>query len=76
MANEQIYPRRNGKNDELIRDVDCAAMVGVSRPTWWRWVGSGDAPAPIKIGGVTRWWRSEVDAFLASLSQARDAACA
>ncbi len=76
MPKVEISPRRNGQNDALLRDTDCAAMVGVSRPTWWRWVSAGHVPAPIKIGGVTRWWRSEIEGHLADITAARDSACA
>lgn len=68
--------RRNGENDALLRDTDCAALVGVSRATWWRWVSAGTIPAPIRIGGVTRWWRSDIEALLADITDARDTACA
>jgi predicted DNA-binding transcriptional regulator AlpA len=71
-----ISPRRNGQDDNLLRDTDVAAMIGVSRATLWRWVSIGQLPNPIKIGGVTRWWKSEIDAYLVSLTDARDAACA
>ncbi len=34
-------------------------LVPVGRSTWWEWVGSGRAPAPIKLGPRTTVWRVE-----------------
>ena len=76
MTSKPFSPRRNGHDDALLRDTDVAAIMGISRPSLWRWVSAGTVPAPIKIGGVTRWWRSEIDAHLAALTDARDATCA
>jgi predicted DNA-binding transcriptional regulator AlpA len=70
------FPRLKGQDDTLLRDTDVAAMLGVGRSTLWRWVSNGQLPNPIKIGGVTRWWKSEIDGHLASVTDARDAACA
>jgi predicted DNA-binding transcriptional regulator AlpA len=76
MQKAGLSPRRNGHEDELLRDTDVAAMIGISRATLWRWMGAGQIPAPIRIGGVTRWWRSEVENHLSDITAARDAACA
>ena len=59
-------------NDEpsiLLSDNAAAAMLGISRATFWRRVNDSSLPRPIKIGGATRWHRAEllaaVDAALA-----------
>lgn len=43
------------------------ALVPVGKSTWWLWVKSGKAPAPIKIGPRTTAWRVEdIRDFIAS----------
>lgn len=62
--------------DRLLRDTEAAAMLGIGRSTFLRWVASCELPKPVKMGGCTRWWQSEIEAYVAELSEARDAACA
>lgn len=41
--------------------------IPVSRATWWRWVKSGKAPQPVKIGiRVTAWRESDIEKFIAT----------
>jgi len=35
-------------------------MAGVAKRSWWRYVSSGKAPAPVRLGGAVRWRRSEL----------------
>lgn len=57
----------------LLSDNAAAAMLGISRATFWRRVTDGSLPKPIKLGGATRWHRNEllavVDAALAKRDQ-------
>jgi predicted DNA-binding transcriptional regulator AlpA len=46
--------------DVLIRDADAAALLGCSKATFWRRVADGTIPRPIKIGGMSRWLKSEI----------------
>jgi predicted DNA-binding transcriptional regulator AlpA len=48
----------------LVRDDTAAALLGVSRATFWRYVKSGIMPQPIKIGGSTRWRTEEIEAAI------------
>lgn len=50
--------------DTLIRDTDAAALLGCSKATFWRRVADGTIPAPVRIGGMTRWPRSEIVAVI------------
>ena len=44
-------------------------LIPVSDSTWWAWVKSGRAPAPIKLSaGVTVWRSTDVTAFAESLA--------
>lgn len=58
--------------DPLIRDKDAAAMIGASVSTFWRRVADGTIPPAIKIGGMSRWRRSEIEAVIAHAAAQRD----
>lgn len=53
----------------LLSDNAAAALLGISRATFWRRVKDGTFPQPVKIVGATRWRReallSAVDALSA-----------
>ena len=53
-------------NERLLKDVDVAAMLGVSRRRVWSMVSTGSLPEAIKVGGgrSTRWRLSEVHAWI------------
>ena len=44
-----------------VREV--AEFFGVSVSTIWRWAAEGTISKPIKVGGSTRWRRSEIEAI-------------
>jgi predicted DNA-binding transcriptional regulator AlpA len=48
----------------LIRDADAAALLRCSKATFWRRVADGTIPRPIKIGGMSRWLKSEIVAVI------------
>lgn len=39
----------------LIPAAEAASLLSMGRSTFWREVGKGTLPAPVKIGGMTRW---------------------
>jgi predicted DNA-binding transcriptional regulator AlpA len=48
---------------ELLDADQSATVAGVARRTWWRYVSSGRAPEPIRVGGPNgppRWRRSDL----------------
>jgi predicted DNA-binding transcriptional regulator AlpA len=49
---------------ELLTAAESAEMAGVAKRSWWRYVSSGKAPAPVRLGGAVRWRRSELDAWI------------
>ena len=63
-------------SDPLVRDKEGAAILGVSTPTFWRRVADGTVPKPIKIGGLSRWPRSEIVAVIERAKASRDEAAA
>lgn len=60
--------------DPLVRDREGAAMIGASVSTFWRRVQDGVIPRPIKIGGLSRWKKSEIETVIAKAEAERDAA--
>eukprot|EP00581_Thalassiosira_minuscula_P036337 CAMPEP_0184474144 /NCGR_PEP_ID=MMETSP0740-20130409/131693_1 /TAXON_ID=385413 /ORGANISM="Thalassiosira miniscula, Strain CCMP1093" /LENGTH=66 /DNA_ID=CAMNT_0026851287 /DNA_START=96 /DNA_END=296 /DNA_ORIENTATION=- len=61
-------------SDNLVSVRDIAAVLGCSAPTVWRRVADGSIPQPVKIGGMTRWSKAEIDAFIAQAKSQREAA--
>lgn len=48
----------------LLSDRQVGTVLGLSRATVWRRVADGTLPKPVKIGGLTRWVSSEVEAVV------------
>lgn len=55
----------------LLPDTSAAEWLGISRATFWRRVGDGTLPRPVKIGALTRWRRDELLAAVERASAAR-----
>ena len=55
----------------LVNDTEAAAIIGVSKATWWRRVADGTMPQPIRIGSITRWKLSEIAAVIEKLANER-----
>jgi len=59
----------------LLREREVLELVPISRSTWLRMVERGEAPKPLKLGARAVVYRAaDVQAFIASLVEARDAA--
>ena len=50
--------------DPLLTDKEIARIFGCGRSTIWRWVSDGTMPKPLKIGGMSRWRKSAIDALI------------
>ncbi len=59
--------------DPLLRDREGAAALGCSVPTFWRYVAQGIVKRPIKIGGISRWPLSEIQAVIDRAKAQREA---
>lgn len=59
--------------DPLIRDADAADMLGCSKATFWRRVADSTFPRPVKIGGTSRWPKSEIEAVIQQAKAEREA---
>lgn len=51
-------------NPELMTVKDVAAHFGCGVSTVWRWHQSGVLPKAVRIGGLTRWRRADIEAVL------------
>jgi prophage regulatory protein len=58
---------------DLLTCKEVAILFGdLHQSTVWRWVKSGRLPRPVKLsGGTSRWLRSELEAVLARMVEAR-----
>ncbi len=56
----------------LISDVEVADILGCSRTTVWRRVADGTLSKPIKLGGLSRFVLSEINAIVESAMAVRD----
>jgi excisionase family DNA binding protein len=48
----------------LLSIKDVASILSISTTTVWRHAKAGVIPAPIKIGGSTRWRKADVEELL------------
>ncbi len=60
--------------DPLIRDREVAELLGCSVPTVWRRAHDQTIPRPLKIGGISRWPLSEIEAVINRAKAQREAA--
>lgn len=44
----------------LVTVAEAARMLSIGKSTLWRDVKNGKLPAPVKIGGATRWRVSDL----------------
>lgn len=62
-------------DDALIRQPTVLALLGITRSTLWRYVGTGRVPPPVLRGrgdGVTAWRVGDIRAHLRALAERRD----
>jgi predicted DNA-binding transcriptional regulator AlpA len=53
-------PVESGCVVEMVNATTAAAIVGVSRRSWSRFVAVGLAPKPIRLGRCVRWRVAEI----------------
>jgi len=51
-------------HDPLLTVYESAKILQISVPTFWRRVGDGTIPQPLKIGSLSRWPHSEIIAVI------------
>lgn len=52
----------------LIKAAEVARILNVSERTLWRLKSAKKIPEPVRLGGIVRWKRTEIESFVASLS--------
>ena len=50
----------------LLGASEVGKLLGVGRSTVWTWHAGGVLPAPVKVGGLTRWRADELCAWVAA----------
>lgn len=53
----------------LMSTAQVASALNTSRTTVWRMTKTGKLPAPVKLGASTRYRRSDIEKFVADLSE-------
>ena len=56
--------RTTSRSDDLLLASEVADIFRVSVRTISRWGQSGYLPPPIRVGGIQRWRRSDIDRML------------
>lgn len=51
---------------QLLNIKEVSATLNISTATIWRHVKAGTLPAPVKIGRLKRWRRSDIEAIFTS----------
>ena len=52
----------------LIPAEQASQMLSMGRSTFWRCVKNGEAPQPVRIGGITRWRVADLQRYVADLA--------
>lgn len=55
-TNEITAPAQHDPN-RLIRLKEVLQLVPVAPSTWWAWVATSKAPAPVRLGNRCTCWR-------------------
>lgn len=62
--------------DDLIRDTEAARIIGCSKSSFWRRVADGTFPQPVKIGGLSRWLKTDIiDAIELAAKRRNESVC-
>ena len=67
---------RDTSPDKLVPIDTVLARLSRSRASLYRDIARGHFPAPVKTGGSSRWFESDIDAYLDALRCGRDHAAA
>ena len=60
--------------NRLLSDREAAELMNCGKSTIWRWASEGVIPRPLKIGGMSRWKMSDLEAVIAKAEAHREAA--
>ncbi|MHA7901546.1 MAG: helix-turn-helix transcriptional regulator [Henriciella sp.] len=71
-AHHKSTSENNFGVDPLLTAREGACLLAISEPTFWRHVGNGKLPKPIKLGQLSRWPRSELLEVIEQAKSARN----
>jgi excisionase family DNA binding protein len=66
----------DANTDTLLTANEVAAFLQIGRVTLYRHISDGKIPAPIKIGALSRWPKSEILNVIEAAKAARSGAAA
>jgi excisionase family DNA binding protein len=67
MRSIKVNEKNKSKREVVLLKADeVAQMLAISTRTLWRLVSVKKCPAPVRVGGSTRWRASEVEAWVES----------
>lgn len=66
--NPKRLPRSVDTSRDFLTVKDVAAHLTIGVSTVWRQVAKGSLPEPVRIGGATRWRRSDIEAAFQAAS--------
>lgn len=58
---------------KVLRLPDVLERLNLSKASLYRLIQSGRFPAPVKMGGASRWFDTDVDGYLRAVTSARRA---
>lgn len=61
---QRMNELKSEKQDRLVRLKEVLGLIPVSKSTFWNWVASGRAPAPIRLGRCTCWRLSDIEQMM------------
>lgn len=62
-----MQPPDRTPEDRLLSIGELQKFMNVSRPTIYRWIATAGFPKSVALGPqVRRWWKSEVERWIAS----------
>lgn len=66
-----MFDKIQATEDHFVRLPYIVQKTGVSRPTIYRMIASGEFPKPVKQGRTSSWPSSEVEAYINRVKAAR-----
>jgi len=73
MQPELARPAGSAPSDRLLTFEQLSDKVGMKRTAIYAAISAGSFPVPVKIGKLSRWVETEVDAWIDSLKRQRAA---
>lgn len=59
-------------NTELLTIADIKSQLNCAQSTIYRWIEQGEFPKPLKIGGLARWTKEDLETYKDNAVQRRN----